>query len=148
MDRKFVLSFILHPLRWKSIMRVPPRGCVMCLRVQLTRSYLLSRSVHGSRRVSQFTTHTTTFRSYRSTDLFSSYLRRPLRYSHRPSHNTHPENQSIDSQTIRSNYNTLQWLVLWRNQRCKMLCSVLLHFLLNYISSPSSICPIFTGPES
>ena len=36
--------------------------------VQLTRSYLRSHSVHGSRRASQFTTHTTTFRPYRSAD--------------------------------------------------------------------------------
>jgi len=36
--------------------------------------------------------------------LFSTYLRRPLRYSHRPSHNTHPENHSFDSLTIRSFY--------------------------------------------
>jgi len=28
---------------------------------------------------------------------FSSYLRRPLGYSYRPSHNKYPENQSIDS---------------------------------------------------
>ena len=63
-----------------------------------------TRSVHGSRRASQFTTHTSTFRSYRSTDLFSSYLRRPLRYPHRPSCNTHPENQPFDSQSVRSFY--------------------------------------------
>jgi len=37
--------------------------------------------------------------------LFSTYLRRPLRYSHRPSHNTHLENLSFDSQTVRSFYN-------------------------------------------
>ena len=36
--------------------------------------------------------------------LFSTYLRRSLRYSHRPSHNTHLENLSIDSLTIRSFY--------------------------------------------
>jgi len=39
--------------------------------------------------------------------LFSTYLRRPLRYSHRPSHNTHPENSAIDSQTDRSFYRNL-----------------------------------------
>jgi len=42
--------------------------------------------------------------SYPFPDYVQTYLRRPLRYSHRPSHNTNPENQSIDSQTIRSNY--------------------------------------------
>ena len=72
--------------------------------VQLTRSYLRSRSVHGSRRAPQFTTRTSTLRPYRSTDFVQFYLRRPLGYSHRPSHNTHLENLSIDSLTIRSFY--------------------------------------------
>jgi len=36
---------------------------------------------------------------------FSSYLRRPLGYSHRPSH-THTQNCSFDSQTVRSFYIT------------------------------------------
>jgi len=38
---------------------------------------------------------------------FSSYLRRPLGYSHRPLH-THTKNCSFDSQTIRSFYITLR----------------------------------------
>jgi len=64
-----------------------------------------ARSVYGSRRASQFTTRISTLPPSTVPRIsFSSYLRRPLGYSHRPSHNTHPENLSFDSQTIRSFY--------------------------------------------
>ena len=68
-----------------------------------------ARSVYGSRRASQFTTRISTLPPSTVPRIsFSSYLRRPLGYSHRPSLNTHPENQSFGSQTIRSFYTPLK----------------------------------------
>ena len=71
-----------------------------------------ARSVHGSRRASQF--RPTPQPSVPSVPTiprisFSAYLRRPLRYSHRPSHNTHPENPSSDFQTDRSFYTAISF---------------------------------------